>query len=63
MDFDSLFPSASSTNTLVGDLEVMVRDDKQKIQIFEEYKKRLCNNRDGQRKYTAIIRKGEYQGG
>ena len=57
MDFDCLFPFNAATDCYNCDLEVLVRDEKERQGLSEEYKRRLCNNKEGQRKYTAIIKK------
>ena len=57
MDFDSLFPFNAATDCYNCDLEVLIRDEKERQGLSEEYKRRLCNNKEGQRNYTAIIKK------
>ena len=47
MDFDSLFPFNAATDCYNCDLEVLVRDEKERQGLSEEYKRRLCNNKEG----------------
>lgn len=57
MDFDSLFPFNPAVDTYNGDLEGLVRDEDQKNALNRDYKERFLSNKEGQRKYTAIVKK------
>ena len=57
MDFDEVFPFNPATDSFNCDLEILVRDEKERVGMSEDYKRRFCNNKEGQRKYTAIIKK------
>ena len=57
MDFDSIFPFNPSTDAFNCDLEILVRDEAERNGMNDDYKRRFCNNREGQRKYTAIVKK------
>jgi hypothetical protein len=57
MDFDSLFPFNAATDAYNCDLEILIRDEKERIALNDDYKRRFCYNKEGQRKYTAIIKK------
>ena len=57
MDFDTIFPFNPATDSYNCDLEILVKDEKERNEIGKDYKGRFCSNREGQRKYTAIIKK------
>ena len=58
MDFDNLFPFNAATDAFNCDLEILVMtDEKERYGLNDDYKRRFCNNKDGQRKYTAIVKR------
>lgn len=57
MDFDSIFPFNENFDTYNGDVEPMTGDDNYRIELNRNYKERFLSNKEGQRKYTAIIKK------
>lgn len=57
MDFDTIFPFNAATDSYNCDLEILVKDEKERNEIGKDYKGRFCSNKEGQRKYTAIIKK------
>ena len=42
-----MFPFNAATDCYNCDLEVLVRDEKERQGLSEEYKRRLCNNKEG----------------
>ena len=48
MDFESLFPFNASNDAFNCDLEILVmKDEKERFGLNDDYTRRFCNNREG----------------
>jgi hypothetical protein len=57
MDFQNIFSFNPSDDSYVCDMEILVREEKERNSLLGDYKTRFLSNKEGQRKYTAIIKK------
>lgn len=57
MDFTTIFPFNPNYDSYNCDMEILIREDEERMKFNQDYKLRFIDKKDGKRKYTAIIKK------